>query len=328
MQKITCVGYHDTGSGAVDDFFREFNCFNKGLADMECRILQDPDGISDLEYNLVENPHRLNSGFALKRFRIMLTRYYRLYSRIFGSEWLKTTDDYIDSLTKIKYKGYWHADTLLMNPIRRFVYQVRRKLNKMLPKKLQKSNWYNYFPTIDAHHTQISEEEFLQKTRDYIDNLCNNLSAEDSRYVVLDQLVHPNNIPRYLRYVNDLKVIVVDRDPRDIYIEQINFEEHTLPKDVNEFCTVYRDIRKQTNTDESGSVLQIKFEDLIYNYDDCTKEIMKFVGLDESERVCPRKYFNPDRSIKNTKLWEKYPQFAEAVKIIERELPEFLYQYE
>lgn len=327
MKIITCVGYHDTGSGAVDDFFREFSCFNKSVADMECRILQDPDGIADLEYNLVENPHRLNSGYALKRFRIMVKSYYRLYSRIFGPNWLDVTDEYINNLTKIKYKGYWHADTLLINPIRRYSYLVRRKLNKMLPKKIAKSNWYNYFPKIDAYHCQLSEDKFLKITREYIEKLCKNVAVGGSEYIIMDQLVHPNNIPRYLRYVNDLKIVVVDRDPRDIYIEQILFEEHTLPKDPEQFAQVYRDIRKPTQIDESGATLCINFEDLIYKYDECTKKIMDFIGLSESEHIDEKKYFNPDRSIKNTKLWEKHPEYAEAVKIIEKELPEFLYKY-
>ena len=68
MKKISCVGYHATGSGAVDDFLREFDNIQTAEYGIECRFLQDPDGISDLEHQLIENYHRLNSGFALKRF--------------------------------------------------------------------------------------------------------------------------------------------------------------------------------------------------------------------------------------------------------------------
>ena len=68
MKKIACVGYHATGAGVIDDLFREFDNVAQGMYEVETRLLQDPDGISDLEYNLVENPHRLNSGYALKRY--------------------------------------------------------------------------------------------------------------------------------------------------------------------------------------------------------------------------------------------------------------------
>ena len=39
------------------------------MTNYEFRFVQDPDGISDLEYNLVENHNRHNSGHALKRFK-------------------------------------------------------------------------------------------------------------------------------------------------------------------------------------------------------------------------------------------------------------------
>ena len=67
MKKVTCISYHNSGSGAVDDYLREYSGIEFAPSDVECRFLQDPDGISDLEYNLVDNWHRLNSGFALKR---------------------------------------------------------------------------------------------------------------------------------------------------------------------------------------------------------------------------------------------------------------------
>ena len=72
MRIITCISFHGTGSGAVDDFLKEFDNCPSAPTNIECRFLQDPDGVSDLEYNLVENPHRLNSrnGIRLqKNFR-------------------------------------------------------------------------------------------------------------------------------------------------------------------------------------------------------------------------------------------------------------------
>ena len=53
MKKIACVGYHATGAGVIDDLFREFDNVAQGQYEVESRLLQDPDGISDLEYNLV-----------------------------------------------------------------------------------------------------------------------------------------------------------------------------------------------------------------------------------------------------------------------------------
>ena len=86
MKIITNIGYHGTGSGALDDFFREFDNIPCAPSEYECRFLQDPDGISDLEYNLIDNPNRLNSGFALKRYLLFCKNNNRMYKKIFGKK--------------------------------------------------------------------------------------------------------------------------------------------------------------------------------------------------------------------------------------------------
>jgi len=100
MKKITCVSYHATGSSAIDDFFKEFDNCTSGPSDYEARLLQDPDGISDLEYNLVENPHRLNSGFALKRFRIFCQRNRRTYEGLYGKGWMNEVEKRLETEKK------------------------------------------------------------------------------------------------------------------------------------------------------------------------------------------------------------------------------------
>ena len=109
MRIITCISFHGTGSGAVDDFLKEFDNCPSAPTNIECRFLQDPDGVSDLEYNLVENPHRLNSGYALRRYMKFARETAYGYRKIFGSNWLKYSKEYVDSLVTETYKGYWHG---------------------------------------------------------------------------------------------------------------------------------------------------------------------------------------------------------------------------
>ena len=75
------------------------------------------------------------------------------------------------------------------------------------------------------------------------------------------------------------------------------------------------------------SVLQLKFEDLIYNYDDTVKQIIEFIGNDTKHHIRKKQLFNPEVAIKNTKLWERFPQYSEEIKVIEATLKEFLYKY-
>ena len=67
------------------------------------------------------------------------------------------------------------------------------------------------------------------------------------------------------------------------------------------------------------------FEDLVYKYDDTTKEIRDWLGLSKMDHTAQNKYFDPKVSINNTQLWKKNRSYEEEAKQISALLPEFLY---
>lgn len=326
MKKIACVGYHATGAGVIDDLFREFDNVAQGKYEVETRLLQDPDGISDLEFNLVENPHRHNSGFAIKRYLKYADRMHRMYNNIFGKKWMEITKEYADSLIKLDYKGYWFGDLWLISPFWKYLLLFRRAYAKLMPKRFRTPAYHNYFPWLHTYHVSITEEEFLHKTRTYIDSLCDALNVNNREYVLLDQILSPSNPERYVRYVNDLKVIIVDRDPRDVYVNQKNAKEHTLPMTPHEFCVVYKDIRKQPKNIPSNC-LYVTFEQMVLDYDNMVQKVLDFVGIDKSHHIYPKTFFNPQKSINGVESWKRFPEFSEDIAIIEKELPEFINLY-
>lgn len=329
MKVVTCISFHGTGSGAVDDFLKEFDNCPSAPSDVECRFLQDPDGVSDLEYNLIENPHRLNSGYALKRYLKFAKESEWTYSRIFGKKWMEYSQDYVNSLISDRYKGYWHGDLKLLNSIEKLIYYSRRGINKFMPAKFKKPCNYNYYPNKEFWHSYITREKFIAETQKYCDRLCQLLNPMGHELVVLDQLIATSNMKRYISYVKDLRVIVVDRDPRDLYINCVKVGGHVLPKEPQVFVKVYRDQRKMVGEiSDEMPVLRVNFEDMIYKYDETTKKIMEFIGESEKHHVNKKQRFRPDVSIKNTRMWESYPEYKEAVMYITKELAEFLYNYE
>lgn len=329
MRIITCISFHGTGSGAVDDFLKEFDNCPSGPRNIECRFLQDPDGVSDLEYNLVENPHRLNSGYALRRYMKFARETSYGYIKIFGNKWLKYSQDYVDSLVTEKYKGYWHGDLQLLSDTQKFIYFARRAKDKLMPKPLKKPWRYNYFPNQDYYHVHITRDEFIEKTQAYVYNLCSLLNPKNQPFILLDQFVATSNIMRYVSYVKDIRVIVVDRDPRDLFVQQRRYGDHVLPAEPEPFARVFRDHRSMVGEIPADApVLRVQFEDLIYNYDEVTKKIVEFVGEDWSHHVSPKKYFDPAVSAANLQMWKKFPEYTEDCEIIARMLPEFLYDFD
>ena len=78
MRIISCASYYGSGSSAITDLISEYdNVFS--FTDEEFRFTHDPDGISDLEYNLVQNFNRHNSGRALKRYSSILLLFFYYY---------------------------------------------------------------------------------------------------------------------------------------------------------------------------------------------------------------------------------------------------------
>ena len=100
----------------------------------------------------------------------------------------------------------------------------------------------------------------------------------------------------------------------------------TFPLEVNEFCNFYKKMRESEKKCNSNKVYRVKFEDLIYDYENKVKEITKFLGFTEKDHVNKKSRFNPDISIKNTQLFRK-KEYLEESRIIEEKLKDYLYDF-
>lgn len=332
MRIITCVGYYATGSSAVKDFCKEFDgCANAG--DYEFRFAQDPSGISDLEYNIVENNHRHNTSNAIKDFYKLMkfyngSFYTKRYRKFFGENFMSIVDDYINSIVDLKTKSWWHYDQYKRGNFFYFNDVLYGKIASKFIVEGQSSFLKN---REDAYYTYISKEKFYKETKKFTRNLFNAANHNNDKMMIVDQLVPPSNVERYINYFDDIKVVVVDRDPRDLFIacQQIYREGIVPAKNVEEFCEWYRIIREHRKYEKynSENVLCLNFEDLIYKYDESTSKIIKFVGLDPKKHVNQYKYFDPKKSIRGTKLIEKYPEYKKDIEYIEKKLHEYIYKY-
>ena len=326
MKKITCVGYHETGAGVIDNLFRECDNVAQGAYEAEVRFLHDPDGISDLEYHLVENPHRLSSGLAIKRFIRYAEGQRRQVEKVYGGDWVKDVREFAESLALCKYNGYTLGDLTLLSDFQRMELLAKKAFNRLKPSKYRYPVWHNYLPSIETYYSRMTEEDFLLKVNAFVEAFCRKVNPEGKEYLMLDQFVGANNPARYLRYVSDMKVFIVDRDPRDLFIHLVERKDKVLPKDPEQFCIVYRGIR-QTMGEDPDNVMRVRFEDMIYDYGRSVESAFRFVGIDPSHHVAPGRFFNLEASKKGTRLWQTHPQYMSAVEKIERLLPEFLYPF-
>ena len=134
-----------------------------------------------------------------------------------------------------------------------------------------------------------------------------------------------------MEYFEDPKCIIVSRDPRDTYLllkKVQSFNARWFPHDdVDSFIEYYKLLHKDLHKlKEKDNILLLRFEDLIYNYEESVSQIESFIGnlLHHSN---PKKYFNPEISKNNTQLFELYTNYSEDIKKIEKELFSYLYDF-
>ena len=73
--------------------------------------------------------------------------------------------------------------------------------------------------------------------------------------------------------------------------------------------------------------MQVRFEDLIYDYEASLIKIKNFLNLQDSEHTKKGQIFIPEKSQTNTQIFRKYPKYLKDIEKIEKELPEFCYPY-
>ena len=108
-------------------------------------------------------------------------------------------------------------------------------MHKISAKNSEKN--YTIFLKNNTNYASYPGEKFYEYTRDYIDALFESVNVDHKEFVMADQLIPPSNVLHYLKFFNDLKVIVVDRDPRDLFLlENEKYYGTIVPRDVNCFC--------------------------------------------------------------------------------------------
>lgn len=337
MKDITFVnvsGFCSSGSSAVIDLLKEFKGFY--VPDAEIRFLRDPYGISDLETALVTNWDLINSTAAISDFLEIMKKSARPKGLVlpmgFGlkknvtADFITITENYINELTSFTYKtDYYHykfKKSYIKYQLDRYRWALER-LSKGRVKTINRNIETCYF----AHPTQ---EQFITSTKAFFDKLFEEKATEQKcSHIVLDQAVSVNNPDVIYRYFTKAKLIIVDRDPRDMYCDDVNWgdnmDEHYDTKEAAERYVIRAKAQRE-NIKPDADVLYLRFEDVIINYDETRKRICDFLGIDINDHIAKGKYLKTEVSIKNIGIWRKfYPTCKEAIDVLEAQLADLCY---
>jgi len=238
------------------------------------------------------------------------------YKQEFGVNIEKISLDYVEALTDYKYSGYWW-----------YLEYDASDLRFLLNKILRRANIYNNQKHTKMRLTIKDEKEFIDITRQYIDRIFKDyVDNKVTSHIVLDQAIPANHPYWGSRYFDNCRILVVDRDPRDVYIDLINEKslvgyDVAVNHDVNLFINWFKKVRKQDI--KQADYKRIQFEKLILDYDNTVREIYEYCNIDPSAHINKKKNLIPERSAKNIGMWKNY-KYQNEISLIEKELSEYI----
>lgn len=336
-QILVPTGYMGSGSSAITNIVSEISGYDINNDSFEFVLLHCPDGLFDLEDKLLIGNNALRSDEAIYRFRTCMQDLYQKknywisgYKTIISDKFLSYCDEFIDQL--IDYSTdevYWYFQQNPISANMQIKNYLRRLIGKITGGKIRLQRPVSY-PRISLAFP--NEEKFYSLAKKFLAEIFDDLGYAEHN-LVLDQFLLPHNLFRINNYFdNNLRVIVVDRDPRDIFIlNKYIWKPQGIavpyPTEIHQFCTCYKKIREIEKQTLDCRILRVQFEDLIYNYDDELKEIYDFLGVSKDLHINKFKFFDPNQSINNTQLFLLKDRFEEDISVIQESLPEYIYQF-
>ncbi len=337
IQYVLIGGFNASGSSAVIDLLKEFKTVYE--SDCEMRFICDPYGVKELEKSLTERWDVINSAAAMQDFFHMcklgcrkksyfpLAPYGMGYSEKINPKFMQITELYLDRLTDYKYiEQYFHFKSKA-SYFRYVIDRCRYGLEFYSHGKMHVAN-RNITPLRFSHP---SKDKFYFETKKYFNNLfdVDSLHRQHKNYIVLDQALAPNDSDLVGKYFNNGKMIIVDRDPRDMFADimfnAVLLDDRTNTEEYGKnFAKRQIALREHIQLDEN--IMKIYFEDLIFHYEETRNKIMKFLKIDSTVPCAQKKFFDPKISKKNVESWKRiYKDYNYVIDTIAVELKDYLY---
>lgn len=323
---VSVQGFGYSGSGAIIDLLREFTCstvyggVDKGDSGaklnkqdiFEVDFFRLSGGFFEID-KLINSKNIFINDAAIKRFILLINNMWFRFSKTSGN----------DSF----------CDSHFMNAILDFLDNIIDfSINDL------SSEYYNihienpYGISINNHKNiyflkSITREEYRKYVRMLVTKLFSTLP--DNHLLVLDQFFADNedDIARNLDYIPTLKTIFVQRDPRDVYVfAKKNGIEWIPTNNVDVYIKWYSKML-ETFPVNHPTVLNLRFEDLILNYDKTICEIYDFLELSPKDHVLKKQILNPDHSKRNVGIWKTSMENLEEIKIIENSLSQWCFNF-
>lgn len=268
---IDLSGYSFSGKSALYDILDSLENVGGFGFESEFELLRAHGGIYELIVAVSTNPWSpVRSDAAVREFQVLAwnlggsrsvlkDRMFRLgtyYDDLFPG-YSDAVDRLLKTLVGASWKGHWPFRMFLAHPWKTFI-------NKLCFKMGFSSQGDIYLSRVDTDYAYEMCRLFLTCL---IDSARRSLNVD---YVLLNNTFEPSSNDALYSIVGECVPVVVDRDPRDIYISAWlrsadGVGSAVLGGCVDDFIKRFLTYREATNT--QGKAIYIMFDDMVTDFD-------------------------------------------------------------
>ena len=284
MKLVITISTGNSGGGAIHDYLIKSTKYKNPFKGQEFRIMDDPDGILNLYHNFYKNCSINNPSNAIMRFKNYINNLINLKIninnksiKIYDEKILSLSDEYIKKITTLNYNAFPQFVAIQTSFFKKNIFNLKK----------------NFFKSSGNHslfkmYLPVKEDVFLKQSKIYLNKIIKIQSANKKlNYLVLDQALNMLNFTEIFSYFDDVKIILVTRDPRGIYNSMKTRKSAAYPDDSLKVWTEwygqtmqkFHDYKRKIPKKYSKYILEIKFEDFVRNYEREQKKILNFLNI-------------------------------------------------
>jgi len=302
---ILVCGLGWSGSGLLIDMLMK----QKSVATfpVEMRYIKDKGGLIDLYQAMT--PFKYCEVFdEFKRLVKVLARPngiqfgmgYNLYNQ---GAFKRVFNDFIDTLSS---KETYRSDAFVFMYQSSFLKQIYWKVNRKV---------FNF--NRPKRVLPPARKELRQQIIECQNSIHIEL-AQNKRILILDQAIDPIQWSEFKWMFPNAKMIVVDRDPRDIYVDYSRSRDVLF--NVKSFIENYKYMRSNIPLD-SEDLIKVQFEEILQDSPAVKRKLEQFIGeelyLDITEY---------SGSLENIGIYKNLKDLQDDITIISEELPDALWE--
>lgn len=331
MNLIDLSGYSFTGKSAVYDVISEWDGFYSHGKEFEFDLIRVQGGLIELRQALTqEHWSPVRSSEAIRNFlrlvhhiggdRSLLSRFKRSGAQYdyYLPGFSLLTKEFVGSLIEASWQCEWPF--ALYSRDKGFITGIK------LARK------FGFSREDSVYLARLSEKQFDAKSREYFERLFAPIAAKGFRWLVLNNAFEPFSPERSIGFFNHAKAIVVDRDPRDVYISALRAGKiegsqvglAVTGGSVSNFIRRFR-IYRSSATAKSPHVYRMQFESLVLDYEAEVKRLRAFLGDASVATTSQARAFDPVNSARNVGQWKRLDdlRLMDDVALIKSELSEY-----